>query len=361
VQEKIKSLDANLKSRINEQKLARAKFPFKNAEELDAEITRLEKQVDSGKMKLVDEKKALTDISNLRKQRKIFATFADAQKGIDEVKQQLSDHKKGLTDPESKALSDKYEAIAKELDSIKAEQDQSYKGFSSLQDERTKLQADQREKWDALKAIKDTYYTQKKAHADHEHQIYIARKEKQRAERDAIEREKRKRVADQKLEEAAQPAYIDEIITAEGLIRFFDPTALPATKEAEASKFLAQPSRTVDDSNIKGKLLSKKDIDEEVYFMGGTGGKKGKKGGNSNKRAGGVNSGTATPDTASSSKFNLGIGVLEQLNKVNVEPPMSQADVPGVVEKLKGKVQQWKADQSKKTEEVCILFSSMSL
>jgi hypothetical protein len=39
---------------------------------------------------------------------------------------------------------------------------------------------------------------------------------------------KRKKIADKKLEEASQLAYADEILTAQGLIRHFDPLALAA-------------------------------------------------------------------------------------------------------------------------------------
>lgn len=345
--EKIKKLDEQLKSRINEQKTARSRVNFKSIEEVDSEIQRLQKQVDTGTMKLVDEKKALADISSLHKQKKGFAGFEQAQKGIDDLKAQIAELRKSLDNPEAKALSDRYTEIQKELDGIKAEQDGAFKNLNSLRDERTKLHAEQQEKYAALKDIKDKYFQARRAYRDYENEAYRQRKERQRAERDAYEAGKRRQVADQKLEEASAPAYQDEIMTAEGLIRYFDPSSATTKESAGPSKFAAAAQRTVDDSGIKGTKLARKDEDEENYFVG-TGGKKGKKG-----RKGAAAS--PAPATPTEGKFNLSIGVIEQLAKLNVEPPMNQSDVPAVVERLKGKLEHWKKNQDRKTKEVCSL------
>ena len=74
--DKIKKLDEQLKSRINEQKAARGKVSYKSAEDVDREIARLEKDVDGGQMRLVDEKKALIIFGEKGKAGKSFVTFA---------------------------------------------------------------------------------------------------------------------------------------------------------------------------------------------------------------------------------------------------------------------------------------------
>ncbi len=359
-----------MKSRMTEQKNARARIPFKSVEEVDREIQRLEKQVDTGKMKLVDEKKALADISSLRKQRKGFAGFDETQKGIDDMKSQLADLRKDLNDPEATALSEKYSGIAKELDEIKARQDEAYKSINALRDERTNIQAEQQTKYAAIRAVRDAYYNQRKAYNDYENEAYRARKERQKSERDAYEKDKRRKIAEKKLEEAAEPAYMDEILTAEGLIRYFDPAAgagLSSKTSSGPGKFAAQAQRVVDGKDIKGTKVERKD--EEDYFKG-TGGKKGKKGKKGGSAAATTN-GASSPAPASgesaaaagpAGKFNLSMGVIEELGKVNVEPPMGQADVAAVVEKLQGKLKNWRESQEKKTEEVCLfLFSGDGL
>ncbi|KAF2495190.1 hypothetical protein BU16DRAFT_461503 [Lophium mytilinum] len=335
--EKMKKLDEQIKSRQNELKTAKGRINFRTVDDVDREIDRLQKQVDTGTMKLVDEKKALSEISSLHKARKNFATFDQMQKAIDELRGQHSEQKKLLDDPEQKALSDKYTVLQKELDGLKAEEDDAHKNSRSLKDEMHKAHAEMQEKWVALKEIRDNYHSQKKAFSDYDYQARMARREKHKQEQKEWEANKRKEVAAQKLEEASAPAYQDDIITAEGLIRYFDPSAVAAKEESAPSQFTAAAQRTVDAAGLKGTKLVKKD--EEEYFMG-TGGKKGKKG----KK-------TSAPKPAAEGKFNLSIGVIEQLSKIGVDAPSSQAGVPAVVEKLKEKLDFWKKDQDRKTKE----------
>ncbi|KAB8074994.1 hypothetical protein BDV29DRAFT_172768 [Aspergillus leporis] len=344
-QEKINALDSTLKARIAEQNNSRARMSFKNVEEIDREIARLEKQVDSGTMRLVDEKKALADISNMRKQRKNFAGLDEAQNVINDLKTQISTLKKTLDNPEAKALSDKYSEIQKELDAIKAEQDSVFKNLNALRDERTKLHGEQQQKWTAIREVKDTYYKARKAYKEYEDEAWRVRREKQKAQRDAFEREKKKKIADKKLEEASRLAYTEEILTAHGLIRHFNPSYDFATlglddKKDESSQFRAEVGRTVDDSSIRGMKVLKKEDREEDYFVG-TGGKKGKKG----KKT------SANGSPAPTEKFNLNVGIIEDFAKVKIDPPMNQSDVPAVVEKLAAKITEWKKDQASKTQE----------
>jgi len=348
-QRKIDDLEARLKSRIDQQKEQKKKVPFKNVEELEAKIKDLQSHVDTGTMKLVDEKKALAEISNLNRIRKNFSTFAEADKGISDLKTQIADIKKSREDPEARALSDRYTAIQKELDSIKAEQDELFKNKKSLFDDMTKARDEQQEKWVALKQIKDTYFHASRAYKDYERQAARQRAEKRRQEREEYEAGKRREVAKRKLDEASQPAYHDEILTAQGLIRYFDPASMEGKEAASPGKFAAVAQRTVDAGDaFKGmKVVSKKGDDENAYFVGGGGKKKkGKKGPQAES-----SSAPASPNPES--KFNLPLGVIEELARIGVEPPMGQSDVPAVVEKIKGKMEHWKKDQDRKTKEVC--------
>lgn len=338
--DKVKRLDETLKSRIAEQKVARGKVPYKSVDEIDQQILRLQKSVDAGTMKIVDEKKALADISQLNRQKKGFAGFDQAQKGIDEVKAQIAELKKTMDDPASRALSDRYTEITTELDKIKAEQDEVYKNINALRDERTAAHEDQQKKYSSVKEIKDKYFSSRRAAADYDREARRIRDEKRRAENDAYHRGRRQEVAKEKLEEASAPAFQDEIRTTQALLHHFDPSSIAKPEAAGPGKFAATDFRKVEAQEFKGmQVKSKKDNDED--FMAGTGGKK-KKGGNR---------GTASP--AVESKFNLDIGTIENLGRINVDPPMQQSDVPGVVEKLKEKLAFWKDNQESKTKEVC--------
>lgn len=344
IMDQIKRLDENLKSRITESKNARSKVQFKSAAEVQAEIDRLQKSVDSSTMKIVDEKKALNDISQLNRQKRGFSSFDDAQKGIDEVKAKIAELRKQLDDPESKALSERYTQITTELDKIRAEQDESFKSLNSLRDERTKAHEDQQKKWAAVKEIKDAYYQQRRAAVDYEREAKRIREEKRRAENDAFHRGRRQEVAQAKLEEASGAAYQDEIRTTQAILAHLDPSSVSKQEAAGPGKFAASNFRTVEATGLKGTPLAKKGEEEENYFIGG-GGKKNKR-----ARAQQQANGAATP--VPERKFNLDFGTIKSLAAINVDPPMSQADVPAVIEKLKEKLAFWKGDQDRKTKEV---------
>lgn len=87
-------------------------------------------------MKLVDEKKALNEISTLKKTRKAVESFSTQQALIDADKAKIDEIRAGLDDPEARALSDKFTAAKAELDAIHKVNDESSKGRDTLYEER---------------------------------------------------------------------------------------------------------------------------------------------------------------------------------------------------------------------------------
>lgn len=337
--EQIKRLDEQVRSRIAEQKTAKGKIPYKSAEDVDRQIASLEKQVNSGTMKLVDEKKALSDISSLRKIRKNFGQFEDSQKQIDDLRAKIKEIKDSMEDPEQKAMSEQYNKIQAELDAIKAEQDEAYKGLSSLRDERTKLQAEQQEKYTTIKKLKDDYYGQKKAFQAYEREAREKHRERQRAERDRIVNERKKADAERRLADASDPAYLDEIRRANSLLQFLDPEHKVEKGPLMADTGLgASTGRTVDESGLKGTKLVRKEDREEDFMPAAKKGKKGKKGG---------------AHGANAKFFNCPPAVVEDCAAMGIDPPMSSADVPAVIEKVRAKLDHWKNDQEAQTKRVC--------
>ncbi|KAL7806516.1 hypothetical protein V8C44DRAFT_338800 [Trichoderma aethiopicum] len=333
--DQIKRLDEQLRSRVNEQKAAKAKVPFKSVEDVDRQIEALDKQVNSGTMKLVDEKKALADISNLRKLRKNFGQFDDAQKQIDDLRAKIKEIKDSMEDPEQKALSEQYNKIQAELDVIKAEQDEAYKNLSSLRDERTKLQAEQQEKFAAIRKLKDDYYGQKKAYQAYEREAREKQRERQRLERERYVQERKKADAERVLAEASEPAYLDEIRRANSLLAFLDPSfKAEKTPLLADSGLTAQAQRTVDESGLKGTKLVRKEDREDEYAPAQSKGKKGKKG-----KSGAAQKG-----------FNCPPSVVEDCAFLSLDPPMREEDVPELIEKVKAKLAHWKEDQAAQTQ-----------
>lgn len=351
--DKIKQLDENVKSLIAAQKVARGRVAWKSVDDIDREINRLDTQVNGGMMKLVEEKKALSEISSLRKQRKGFAGFDEQQKTIDDKKAELKKLRDTLDNPESKALSEKYNKLQGELDSIKAEQDEAYKSINSLHEERKKLQDEQQAKWAATKQIKDDHYQAGRAIQKYEYEARQKLRERKKAEQEAYVKEKKRSRAQDMLAEASEKAYLDEIRTAESVLRFLDPKYTNEKAPLQApSQFTAKASRTIDDAGIKGmKVVSKKE--EEDYFSG-TGGKKGKKNKKNNAAA------SATPESPApvSGKYNCPPQVMNDCASMGIEPPMSAADIPAVTEKVRAKLDHYKSDQDAQTQRVSHLNSS---
>lgn len=84
--------------------------------------------------------------------------------------------------------------------------------------------------------------------------------------------------------------------------------------------------------------------EDEDFFVGSGGKKKGK--GKKNTPA----TNGAAPE---SGKLNMNIGIIEQLAKIGLDSPATQSDVPGVVDKLKEKLEEWKKSQDTQTKKVC--------
>lgn len=337
--EQVRALEDSIKRKIADSQASKKKLPYKSAGEIDGKIADLERQVDSGKLKLVEEKKYLQEISQLKRAKKSFNDANSSQASIDAEKAQADELRKQIDDPESKALSKQYDDVKAELDSLKGEQDVAYKSRQKLYDERNALSAKSKEIYTSIKALKDTYYQGKKAAVAHEREQKQKRYEAQKAERDAYEKQKRLETANKKMEEAREPAFEGEIMTCNNLIRLFDPSAAGDVQTGGFAKSFAGGRtldiRSVDAPAEKGFVLQpKKNRDaEENYFVG-----KGKKKGSKNT------------ETKKEEKFNLSIGTMQDLDSINVQAPLNQAEVPSTLEKLKEKLKWYKDHQKSETE-----------
>lgn len=338
-----------MKARINELKNQKAASSFKSAEEIDKEIARLDAQVESGKMKLVDEKKALADISSYRKQKKAFAGFDEKQKEIDKLKAQIAEVKAGMDKVENKAEQDEYTKIKTELDAIFDAEGKRKGGLNQARDELREARNKQDKLYQEFKEYKDQYYEQKRQAYAYEREAAKVRDAKRKAERDAYLKEKRQYQLKQRIEDASVDAYLDEIRASDSILRLLDPNSASTSVAPETSKFAATAQRTVTDDGLEGKRINKKDEEEEDYFAG-TGGKKGKKGKKGPKQT----LATPTPAAPSSKAMNRfwQPGVIEQFALVGVEAPATAEQIPEVAKKVQEKKAFWQQDQKRKTQEV---------
>lgn len=331
----MRTVEERLKKRIKDLQSAKQKTPFKSVEDIDNHVKKLEREVDSGSLKLVEEKKILAEISSLKKAKKNFTGFSDAQASIDEDRAKVNALKSQLDNFQGKATSERFNEVRAQLDEIKKEQEKDYKNKSALYDNRAKAEKARDEVRNELRKLKDEFYSQRRAYEEQQKADYAARVEREKAEKAAAEKEKKKRDAQEKLEVAAEPAFLSEITTAENLLTYFDPEYKPTTSNNQngtsTSAVGAKPAKRQVESIPEGAQVVKK---TEDAFFAGTGGKKNKK---KNKEA--------------DNKLSMNLSIVEDLAALNVTVPTSKDDVPNSITKLKEKIDYYKENQERVTAE----------
>ena len=313
---------------------------------------KLEAQIDSGNMKLAEEKRALQEISQVKRARRTIESFDKEQSSIDADRAQADEIRKQLDDPQAKAASERYEAIKAELDNLKKEEDEAYASRNKLFEERN-----------SIKAEIDALYAQKKESAqrykDSNDRYWLKvnedrarRAEKFRQQKANEEAEKKKEIAERLREEAALPAFEVQIQDCQTLIDYFSakgsggnvveiPAPSLSNNQSSVAGVAKLELRQVDDGATSGLIArKKKGEDDENYFVGSKGKKKGSRGPNS----------PATP-TSTTGGFNLQLGILTALLEMSIPAPSSHSDIPRVIEDLRTKKAWFEANQDRTTAE----------
>lgn len=119
----------------------RAKLPYRNSEEINSRIKTLDSQIESGKLKLIDEKKALNEISTLRRSTKQVAQLEGLEASIAEDKTKVDELRQVLDDPATKQTQARWDALKTEMDQLREEQKKAYDERGGLFDKRNALSA----------------------------------------------------------------------------------------------------------------------------------------------------------------------------------------------------------------------------
>ncbi|CAD6889690.1 unnamed protein product [Tilletia laevis] len=382
VLDQVKALQDSTTKRIKDLNAAKAKLQFKSAADVDAQISRLNGQIESGTMKLVDERRAINEISNLRKAKKTYDQLEVQQTSIDNDRKQIDELRKTLDDPESRGLSKRYDDIKAELDSIAKETEKQVGSRSKLLDQRTalskklnELNQTRRDRQAAYRAENEKFHA--KVQAERE-----KRNERFRAEREASADAKRKEHEQQLREDAALPAFAKEIEDCDVLLNYFNtkaglsaPSAAPSSSAGPSGssssgagfgKPLEARQVQSSDDTLKGMRVAKKkgEEDESDYFFSGAGKKgKGGKGGakgskqpapaavsSANGTAAAADS-SASASTGTGSTLHVPLGHLSALLALSIPPPTSTADLPRVIDNLKLKKSYFVGNSERVTKE----------
>ncbi|KAJ6539353.1 hypothetical protein B0H19DRAFT_355895 [Mycena capillaripes] len=351
IQEQVKTMRDSIEKKTKDLQNARSKSPFKTVAEVDAHIKQLERQVESGNMKLVDEKRALQEISAQKRNRRTVESFQSEQEAIDRDWSALKELQKQYDDPVAKAASERFDEIRKELDEMKKDGDEAHANRSVLFKERDTIQAElntlfneKRESSQKFRESNDRYWA--KVNEDR-----AKRAERLRAQRAAEELQKKQERAERILEEAEMPAFQAQVEDCQTLIDYFSGKSsgtvtfksAPLGTKADVAGVPKLEIRKVEAAPEGVVVRKKKGEDEDAYFVGGKGKGKGKK-----APAKAAESTDAAP---TATQLNVPLATLSALLTLSIPPPASNIDVPRVIEDLKTKKEWFEANQARVTAE----------
>ncbi|WFD01097.1 multicopy suppressor of BFA (Brefeldin A) [Malassezia yamatoensis] len=359
--DEIKALQDEIASKVKSLQAAKSKAPFKSQSEVDAQIAQIESQIESGSMKIVEERKALNEISILKRSRKSMDSLSAQQSQIDSLRTEVEKLRGSLDDPESQAISRRYDEIKRELDSLNQEQEKTVGSRSKLLSQRNALskQLDdlyqsRRDRLNAYHAENDKYYARMNAERE-------KRQEAQRKEREDAEAIRQAQEDEEIRENAALPAFAKEIEDCDVLIRYFsgnDSSSASSTsaelngKEANG-KLPSLPGVRESNSEIpEGAVIAPRKGEEDNYFVAGAGKKKSSKGKKNKGTKLSLNDedASSSPSTPGGS-LHVPFGMLSALLALSIPPPMNQADLSRVVDNVKLKREYFLSNQARATKE----------
>ncbi|KAF9406568.1 hypothetical protein BGZ94_003064 [Podila epigama] len=342
--DQLNALNNSLKKKIADLKAIQDKLPFKTVEGVEAQIVKLERQLESGSIKLVEEKRILSEISVLKKAKKTVETSQAQQAAIDADKAAIAALKETIDDQTAKALSAEYNTLQAQVDEISKAKDTVWKKRNDLFDERTRLQKELDAEYQRKKTINDEYFAALREYTKFQQEEQIRKREEYQAKKQQELEEKRLAIAKEERELAEIPAYTNEIVTCESVYKYLVGFSTDEKRIAEAAA-IASTTVEAPKANIRqvdtttnvpsGVMLTKKsDKVEEVFFAGKSKKNKGPK-----------------EKKVEANSFKLPLAVLEQLVELKIVVPTSTVDLEKTLDALAEKRDFFKANQEKATAE----------
>jgi len=304
---------------------------FTSEVEIDDRIREIEFKMHHSSVSLKEEKAMMIEIASLKKNRPKVAGIKGMEGALasDDKGSSLRDQSKALSQEMGQMLEEKRK-VSEKLKELNEQRKAETGDLPALIEEREALSGKIRE----LSATRQTIRAEQRA-GEQAYYAYQAEVRKLRQERSAQERterqadyEKSKRVREaEKLDE--QP-FTSEITLIEQTIAF----CKTFNKEKDSGE--KEEKKEIDHGKMDGieVMVSKKDRDEDMYFVPTKGKKK--------KAKGEKADGASKPIKHSAETFQL-------FNQLSLNAPITTADIPDLLEKLeaklagyKTKVEEWK-------------------
>ncbi|CAG8678525.1 13992_t:CDS:2 [Funneliformis mosseae] len=336
--EKIRSLGDSIQRKKRDLKQVRDKVQYRTVKDIDIAISLIE----SGTLKIIEEKRTIAEISNLERSKKSVKQFEIQQNAIDEEQKAIDELKKTLEDSDFKKINEEYDDIKAKLDVINKDLASDREKRNELFDQKKKIREQINELFANRREIQDQHSKAKSEYWKYQEDEQKRRQELRRKLDEEREKQYKQDVADRKREEAAIPAFQSDIVTCDNLIYYFQsynggksPQPQPHTPSTTpVDSNIRQPDAT---SNVpEGAVLMKKSDREDAYFAGGS--KKHKKS-PKEKKAGKSNS------------LQLPFSVMDQLISFKIATPHNFSDIEQTIEGLIKKKEYFIENQERITRE----------
>ncbi|RKP07932.1 hypothetical protein THASP1DRAFT_2055, partial [Thamnocephalis sphaerospora] len=275
---RLEAINKSVKSKVDELRAAKSKAPYKSVDEIDDEISRQEKRIESGQLKLVEEKRAITEITAMKKARRAVETFDEQQAAIDEEKKRADAVRAELDTFDNKALSKRYTEIQEELDTLTKAKDADWDKRKELFAQRDQLQKELDEQFNARRAQQTANREANDAYYQWQQEDRVRRQEAMRARRQREYEEDLEAQIEEVRDAAAAPAFTAEMESCDAIIAYIQINLLSGrgAKADDVTAAAAEPAggklelRRVDPNTNapKGTVLKKKADREDDYFAG---------------------------------------------------------------------------------------------
>ncbi|KAI8907889.1 hypothetical protein EDD86DRAFT_208418 [Gorgonomyces haynaldii] len=303
------------------------------------ENSKLEQQLQSGGIPLIEEKRIVAEISTLKKTKKQLETL-NQPGAIDAEKQKLDEIK-----PLIKTYDEQIAKLDVQLTEAKTTMTKHEQELSATRDSLNDLFTQKKDlsaKLNAAKDAKNQFYKEFKAAQDawyaYEREQYRLREEQRKLEQKQQRDAKMLAQAEYELEAAEVPAYGEELALCAAIVKVLK--NLTGEKDETPAPAPATPAgRQVDekDSMPKGGslLVSKRDKDDDFIVLGN---KKSKK--QSKKQA----------QVELNKPVKLDIEMIDQFGRLKIDMPRTFAEIPNTIAALDAKSKEFLKNQATQTK-----------
>ncbi|KAI9222803.1 hypothetical protein BC828DRAFT_377570 [Blastocladiella britannica] len=369
---RILTLQDSVRVKQAEIKHIKDRLGFQSVADVDARISQLEERVNAGTLKLLEEKKAINEIAQLKRSKPLYATLAAKEAEIAKESAELATLQSKLESSSSSraATATTYDAVKKELDAIAGAKKAAYDQLQAAYDEQKQLSDKLNTLYDSRTLMQDSFREAKEAHFRTLREDRARKQEAYAEQKKRIELEKLAELAQEERDLADFPAFSDEIVICTNLISYVKQAAgikgsiVPgdaapassAAKKPTSGALAAKHQVRKVETPANAELFKKKDDAMDILFAGASSKKKGKKSGRTASAAAPApakRSSSPAPAAAAADDeapaaaasthsaiatplavFKFALTIMENFWLVKVDVPVTHADAPATIAAL---------------------------